>query len=65
MLTVIIIIIVVGLLHIFTPEVVWFLNHGLHNKNAEPGEHSELLYRIAGVIWLIVGIVLIVSEVTK
>lgn len=65
MLTVIIIIIVVGLLHIFAPEVVWFLNHGLHNKNAEPGEHSELLYRIAGVIWLIVGIVLIVSEVTK
>ena len=50
MLTVIIIIIVVGLLHIFAPEVVWFLNHGLHNKNAEPGEHSELLYRIAGVI---------------
>ncbi|MBQ3160512.1 MAG: hypothetical protein IJC04_00135 [Oscillospiraceae bacterium] len=60
-----IIFIIVGLVHIFLPEVIWYLEHGIHDKNAEPGEYSELIYRILGGIAVIVGIAVAVSEVTK
>ncbi len=60
-----IIFIIVGLVHIFLPEVIWYLAHGIHDKNAEPGEYTELIYKILGGIAVIVGIAVAVSEVTK
>ncbi len=60
-----IILIIIGLAHIFLPEVMWYLAYGIHNKNAEPGEHTELIYRIVGGVAVIIGIAVIVSEVIK
>ena len=60
-----IIFIILGLVHIFLPEVIWYLEHGIHDKNAEPGEYTELIYKILGGIAVIVGIAVAVSEVIK
>ncbi|MBP1560257.1 MAG: hypothetical protein J6C96_03305 [Oscillospiraceae bacterium] len=49
--------ILVGLAHIIFPEVMWYLAHGIFDKNAEPGDNTEIIYRIGGGLAVIVGII--------
>lgn len=56
-----IILILLGLAHIFIPEVMWYFAHGIHNKNAEPGDNTEIIYRIGGGLAVLVGIIVVIG----
>ncbi len=46
----------VGVLSVIFPEYVWYFEHGIWDKNAEPTDASAVLIRIVGVIIAAVGI---------
>ncbi|WP_371871201.1 DUF6199 family natural product biosynthesis protein [Insulibacter thermoxylanivorax] len=55
----IIVFIGIGLLSLISPRSSWFLsNWWRFSGDAEPSDFSLILYRIGGIILLIVGIVL-------
>lgn len=56
-----VVLLIFGAAHIFFPEVLWYFAHGIHNKNAEPGEHTELIYRIVGIIAAVIGIIVLIG----
>ncbi|MCI5904517.1 MAG: hypothetical protein MRZ61_05185 [Oscillospiraceae bacterium] len=56
-----VILLIFGAAHIFFPQVLWYFAHGIHDKNAEPGEHTELIYRIVGGILAVIGIIVLIG----
>lgn len=55
---------VIGMLSLVSPRISWFLsNWWRFDGDAEPSEASLVIYRIGGIIFLIVGIVLLVQTI--
>lgn len=54
------VLIIVGIVDAIWSEKIWFLNWGWRYKNAEPSDFALGLYRVGGIIAVIVGLVLII-----
>jgi hypothetical protein len=52
---------VLGLINIFAPYVGWYMTEGWKFKDAEPSDAALLLYRIGGVIGVIVSIYIFIK----
>jgi len=56
-----ILVILLGAVNIFVPEIGWYISYGWRYKNAEPSNVALSLGRISGVILTVVGIGILVS----
>lgn len=57
-----IIMLLVGLFVILSPEIAWYLRCGWRFRNAEPSELALVLERIDGIILVIAGIVFLFTR---
>ena len=55
-----IIIMVIGLFNVLSPETAWYLSHGWRFKDAEPSDLALSVHRVTGAGAMIIGILLIV-----
>lgn len=53
-----VILVIIGLFHIFAPRAAWYLHIGWKLKNAEPTEGYLWSIRIGGIVSCVVGVLL-------
>ena len=58
-----ILILAVGLLNTFAPQVMWNLRYGWHYKDAEPSELSLGVGRAIGIVCLVIGVILLAAAI--
>lgn len=51
------VVIVVGVISVISPETGWYLSHGWRYKDAEPSEAALFFARLGGVVGIIVGLI--------
>ena len=54
-----------GLLMFFKPDIVWLIQHSWDTKGGEPTDSYLIYTKIVGVFFIIIGIALIITELTK
>lgn len=55
-----VIVIILGIIELASPQTAWYLSYGWRYKNAEPSEAALIIERIGGVIGIILGIILLI-----
>ena len=55
-----VLLVVSGLLSVLAPRAMWYLKEGWKFKNAEPSPAYLALTRLAGLLGLVVGIVILI-----
>lgn len=55
-----IILLMIGITDAAWPEKIWLLNWGWRYKNAEPSELAIGIYRVGGIIAVVIGLILII-----
>ena len=53
----VIVLIIISLVAVFSPQTAWYWEEGWQYRNVEPSDAALIAVRIGGVIGLIIGIV--------
>ena len=53
----VIVLIIISLVAVFSPQTAWYWREGWQYRNVEPSDAALIAVRIGGVIGLIIGIV--------
>ena len=56
----IVLLFIVGLISIIKPNVLWYCSYGWMIKDAEPSDIAMTIYRVMGVVLIVVGVALII-----
>lgn len=51
------VLIVVGVINLISPETGWYLSHGWRYKDAEPSDAALTFARIGGVVGIVAGFI--------
>ncbi len=58
-----ILLLILGVIFTIFPKVSWYIsNFWKFQDNAQPSSTSLIIYRIGGIVWIIIGIVLYIKK---
>jgi hypothetical protein len=58
-----VVLLLLGVWNLFAPKSVWWLGHGWAYRNAEPSDLALTMYRLGGVVLIILGVLCLLGAI--